>query len=537
MAGTAKLFSRVSTWFFLGILYSVNIVQYPLFTENQNTKFLHAAAATGYGLLADDWMANTLDPLPLFSTFVGLLFSIDGIWLSYLLFAGLLGICLYALFGIADRLFGIGKSWVSSFFFLAFLFLEQKNMQLGFGSQYLLGHYLQPCVFGVFLLLSIYRHLEEKPLRASFWLAVAGAFHPAYMPAALLIQGAYTFSALKRRVPDSKPWFAPLLLFLVLSAPLVIRYKLLFAQADPQTSAEAMRILSTQRIAVHTKVRNWFNHEDVIGLALITAAMIPVRKTPLLWIMCALLSIVALSVPALYLYPYPPLEVLTPWRTSVILLPLAYAVLAGWLAGRMAAAFEEKRLAHVSVTLLSAAVIAASVSLHIPKQLSALERYLIAPEKGLEQFVKNHRTRGDNYLIPNRETAFECFRLHTGVPVFVNWKTHPYKDTEIMEWHHRNMLAETFYRHIDDPSGMKALQEIRLRYGVTHVVVPTEKADNSFPGMRSIYSDPHYTVFAVTANPSEEHALTIPFRVLHSAEPPFCFLNSVPISGASCGWA
>lgn len=88
--------------------------------------------------------------------------------------------------------------------FLVVLFLEYKNIQLGFGTQYLLGHYFQPCVFGVFIQLSIERFLAGKSLWASAWLALAAAFHPACIPSTLLIQGSYTAVTLYRQKKNNR---------------------------------------------------------------------------------------------------------------------------------------------------------------------------------------------------------------------------------------------------------------------------------------------------------------------------------------------
>lgn len=94
-AGSAL--KTLSWWLILGILYSIDLVQHPLYTENQNTKFLHAAAKTGQGFLEHDWMANTLDPLPLFSFLVESLYRMGTIEVVYILFPVLSAVFLYAM--------------------------------------------------------------------------------------------------------------------------------------------------------------------------------------------------------------------------------------------------------------------------------------------------------------------------------------------------------------------------------------------------------------------------------------------------------
>lgn len=482
----------LSWWLILGILYSIDLVQHPLYTENQNTKFLHAAAKTGQGFLEHDWMANTLDPLPLFSFLVESLYRMGTIEVVYILFPVLSAVFLYAMTGIADHLFGLKRHPAGVWLFLAVLFLEYKNIQLGFGTQYLLGHYFQPCVFGVFILLSIERFLAGKSLWASAWLALAAAFHPAYMPSALLIQGSYTAVTLYRQKKITGEALLPLLLFISLSAPLVIRYKLLFAPTSPAILSEALTILSEQRIATHTKVRNWLNYEDYIGMALIAMAMVTARKTLLFWVMLPLASLILVTVPFLFFYSWPELEVLTPWRTSVVLLPLAWAILGGWLIVKLYPLFEKQRVAVLAAKSTAVITIAITTGLHLPVQLKMFSGYAKAPEIAVMTFARHHTVSGDLWLVPTRKTEFEKVRMQGGIPVLVNWKTHPYKDLEIIEWYRRNRLAESFYRQACKAEGALTLRKIAALYGVNHVILDAETPLRACPEAKVIFRDSHY---------------------------------------------
>ena len=54
--------------------------QSPLFFSNQNQYLLHGLANAGYGHLANDWLANTRDPTPLFSLGVTIAYRVAGLW-------------------------------------------------------------------------------------------------------------------------------------------------------------------------------------------------------------------------------------------------------------------------------------------------------------------------------------------------------------------------------------------------------------------------------------------------------------------------
>ncbi|MGD8864207.1 MAG: hypothetical protein PVI81_01310, partial [Anaerolineales bacterium] len=79
-----------------GLIYS----QAPLYTSNQNQYFLHGAAAAGVGTLENDWLANTVDPTPVFSKLVELTFLLRVPFLFHLYYVLLLGLYLYSVWGI-----------------------------------------------------------------------------------------------------------------------------------------------------------------------------------------------------------------------------------------------------------------------------------------------------------------------------------------------------------------------------------------------------------------------------------------------------
>ena len=85
-------------------------------------------------------------------------------------------------------------------------------------------------------------------------------------------------------------------------------------------------------------------------------------------------------------------------------------------------------------------------------------------DMGLYRFVAETGTADDVYLIP---TGMAEFRLETGAPVLVTFKSHPYKDTEVIEWQTRVETANGFY---GEPTCGRLL-EVVDRYAITHVVL------------------------------------------------------------------
>jgi len=70
-------------------------------------------------------------------------------------------------------------------------------------------------------------------------------------------------------------------------------------------------------------------------------------------------------------------------------------------------------------------------------------------DRGLRLEVINWATRTDSpkgvYLVP---LDFEQFRIKSGRPIFVDWKTHPFKDVEVIEWKRRIEVANRTFDYL-----------------------------------------------------------------------------------------
>jgi hypothetical protein len=488
---------NITGWAALGAAWSIITVQHPVFVANQNTKFLHAAAKTGFGHLDRDWMSGTIDPLPAFTLLIESLYRLGSLELVYLIFPALLAIMLWSMNSIANRLFGISKNSAATAVFLALLFIEHENLQNGLANQYLIGNYLQPCVFGVFIILAIERFMAESRLSPPIYLAIAAAIHPTYMPAALLIQGSFTAISIYRNKRITSEAILPLLLFIALSAPLVIRYKLLFSYTTPRLGAEAMEILANRRISWHAKVNDWINFSTYVNILLILTSMIIIRKSPLFWIMAPLAAVIVVTVPLLYFISWPALEVLTPWRTSVILVPLTYTILAGKLASSLLPVIEKNRTVQTILFIGGCLAIALLTIRHVPGQVKLFMNAEQTPESAVIDFARHHANDKDIWIVPPSNVLFDPFRLETGMPILVNWKTHPYKDREIIEWYQRNKEVENFYNEANTPKGRVLLCQLAAKYGITKVVVNANTPMAFYNGMSVCWQNDNYKVIGI----------------------------------------
>ena len=93
------------------------------------------------------------------------------------------------------------------------------------------------------------------------------------------------------------------------------------------------------------------------------------------------------------------------------------------------------------------------------------------PIPKLAAHLREHGRSRETYLIP---PSWKWFRLETGMPIFVDFKSHPYKDIEVIEWHRRLTAAKAFYAATTPTSARQALERITEEWNITHVVTPDD---------------------------------------------------------------
>lgn len=497
---------RFLSW---ALVFGVIYAQSPLYTSNQNQYFLHGLAQAGIGYLAEDWLANTRDPTPLFSLLVSLtvrIFRTEALFYAW--YALLLGVYLYSVIGILN--FAIveqrqGWRFICAAIVLAIhsagarFFLSRALgpawtfvLEGGLANQRLLGAVFQPSVFGVFLVLAIYAFLLRRTLLAALALGAAVSVHPTYLLPATLLTLGLTVEALWVR----KDWRQALAFgfaALVFSLPAAWYAYSNFASSPAAQSAAAREILVHFRIPHHARVSEWFDATSVVQLGVIIAVLALIRKTRLFPILLVCLLAGAALSALQVLTQSDALALLFPWRISVILAPLSTCILAISLARtlvRRAGNGEERamrglRLSGAALILLAALVGVTRFTLDLQRKSSAAERPMMA-------FVAATRAAGQVYLIP---TKMQDFRLATGVPAYVEFKSIPYRDGEVLEWRRRIELANRFYA--GGSRNCSLWRRFSAEEGVSHVVLEGSSPAPRCEGLSLIYQDASYRVYAL----------------------------------------
>lgn len=488
------------------VLFAAAHTQPPLYYSNQNQYFLHGLAAAGYGDLGRDWLANTADPTPAFSAGVELAYRTLGEWPFHAAFAALLVVYFLSLWGVVAVLPFRPVTTAGRVTLAAGLIVVHAGivraasvwlagvdypwyLQAGVANQYLLGAGLQPSAFGVLLLAALAAYARGRPTAAGLLAAAACAMHSTYLlPAGLLVAG-MVLGLWRAGRPRSAVATGAAALAGV--APVLAYTVAVFAPTDPARFSQAQAILAWVRIPHHTVVAQWLDEVAILQLLWIGFGVAEFRRTPLFVPLAAAAGGgLALTV-VQGLTDGATLALLFPWRVSAVLVPVATAAALAGLARLAEWKVSSPWLLAVSGLLMAGAVGGAGVV--YAKRLGYQET---AAEAELLRRVAAARKPGEVYLLPadfpdppagrgsasssfvpvrpsDRPAIFELmrFRLGTGAAAYVDFKSIPYRDDEVLEWHRRVANAARWYAAQDwDATGVLAEAAAE---GVTHVVVPS----------------------------------------------------------------
>lgn len=313
-----------------------------LFTGNQQAYFLWAADMAGYGNFQADPLLAQADPFPLFSLLAASVFSVLPLGFFHVIYWLLNAVYSFALFGVADAMTGIYLRFRTTFVFtILFLFLHSAEIwgtffnaltgfdlrwiwDSGLAEQGVLRGYLQPSAFGVFMLLGVYHATKKNWKMTAIGFGIASVFHANYLImcwAGLVMVLAYL--ATRKTLDRQKLMMAGA--YFLATAPYAV-YILLNFLPDKETGTAVLANISGNP---HLDLSTWINLKTGLQLGVFTISVIFLRKTKIgKWMIGVLLVSLVFSVIAFAL-PTLPLLSLNPWRVTVILFPMATALLLG----------------------------------------------------------------------------------------------------------------------------------------------------------------------------------------------------------------
>ncbi|MCE9530202.1 MAG: hypothetical protein K8T89_03560 [Planctomycetes bacterium] len=512
------------------LLFGIAHTQAPLYYSNQHQYFLHGSAAGGLGFLDRDWLANTLDPTPVFSGMVAFTQRFLHPWLFHAIHLLLMMIYFASLMVIGGTLIPSRQTRPFRLFALGCLLIVIHAgivrlvsirlagidypwyLQTGVANQYILGPGLQPSAFGVLLLASVAAFVKGRTVLAVLFSSGACCLHATYLlPAAML-----TIVYMVELYRDGRARTAIQLGIgsLLTVLPVVLHTAVTFYPTSSDLYARSQDLLANVRIPHHSLVRRWLDPIAIGQLLWIGAAIMLVRKTKL-FLFCAIPAAIAVGLTLIQVATDSlSLALLFPWRISVVLMPIATCV----ILARLVFLLSEKRWFWVGGVACVTTVVAFGVVI----QLGGWAYPSDEREIPALQAIRASKEPGDVYLIPVRVPAvgsgprgavslsfappptnkdkhhiavdLQRFRLFTGAPIYVDFKSIPYKDRELVEWRRRLQMVEDWYAKAD---WSNPVIRAELKHeGITHVVIPTDKKKPG-EGFREVYHDEVYHIYRI----------------------------------------
>jgi hypothetical protein len=535
---SGKLPSRtrgVLLFLFWSLIFGISYTQAALYYSNQTQYFLHGLAQAGVGHLDEDWLATTRDPTPVFSSLVAVTVRFLDEHLFHVYYLLLLGLYFYTLVGLFRHVTDGKSSPLGTLVFMTLVTCLHAGLirlasarlvgvdypwyfQAGVAGQYLLGFGLQPSAFGVFLLAALLAYARDRPWQGTAWVGLAGTLHATYLLGGAMLVLAN--SGLQVRQGRVRAGILQGLLALVLVLPVVIYNFVMFSPSDVETFASAQRILAHVRIPHHAEPGAWF---DVIAAAQLTwvlLAIVLVRGSRLAVLMFVTFALSLLLTLVQLMTGSDTLALLFPWRTSSVLVPAASAIVLTRLVQRLdpwLANLSPRQMLLGKITC--AAVLAMLVMGGVAIYVFELGYRTNPVEIPMLEYVRTHSQQGEVYLLPvsiptgtsrAASTNFTAaprkggkliaidlqrFRTWTGAPIYVDFKSIPYQDVEVLEWHRRLHWAKKRFELSDWDSD--EVRREREAAGITHVVVPSNHEVRA-RGLELLYEDHYYRVYRLS---------------------------------------
>ena len=360
----------------------------------------------------------------------------------------------------------------------------------------------------------------DRPWQGIFWALLAGILHGTYLLGAAML----VFSYMVLQFRQKRVWEA-LLLGLgaaLLVAPVVIYNAVSFAPLSADQFAEAQRIL-VHEPSLTMRSRRWCDGIALAQLAWILVALVLVRGSNLFVIML-LTCLLSLLLTLVQLWTgNDSLALLFPWRTSAILVPLATTIILTRLLGLLDPWLTRRPPGQaLAVKLGCGMTLAVLVAGGVCIEAFGWGYQTNESELPMLEFVKAHQHGGEVYLLPVQvpkvgagprgasSTNFrpvlragksgnliaidlQRFRLFTGMPIFVDFKSIPYKDVEVLEWPQPPVGRQNVCPEGLGPGGSPAPL---VHNGISHVVTSAERNLRSF-FLEMVYHDASYRIYRV----------------------------------------
>jgi len=543
----------------LGLLLMACYPAQQLFSGNQNVYFLWGMAKAGIGSLPLDPLLSQTDPFPLFSLLVLGVMKFLHPWVFHLLYWLLNGVYVYALLGIANHLFDTyGRPTKMALLTALFLLMHSGAIWAGlfrimFGidlswvwdsglaEQGVLRGYLQPSAIGVFLLLSVLYFLRKQPQGVFLSLAAAAIIHPNYLFLGAVMGLVYLIQFLR----EKRISMVQAIVWAGFSA-LVVMPQLFYVATFflPHTEEESVMmraaVLQTAEGNPHLSPALWLTAKTFLQVGIVAACLLTFRKEMIGRLLLTLVAAFGVLTTATFMFDSQTLLSLTPWRITVVLVPVCSLLLLGrifltkhevelhrrtlsalLMGGVLLASFgcyrlfgsadggfiSTWRVTTIAFALLAAALpflpttklrkpavtILVSVSIILGAMGSGILEMMMEqrfrtelPEHGTMVYLKENALSDDVVMMP---TSLTTLRMNASVTVVVDDNlVHGLGLPDLLD---RQAFVREFYEGVITE---EQVMYLKLSYDCTAIILPLEKEIPTDLPLQEVYRDAYYRV-------------------------------------------
>lgn len=543
----------------LGLLLMVCYPVQQLFSGNQNVYFLWGMAKAGIGSLSLDPLLSQTDSFPLFSLLVLGVMKFLHPWVFHLLYWLLNGVYVYAHLGIVDHLFDTyGRPTKMALLTALFLLMHSGAIWAGlfrimFGidlswvwdsglaEQGVLRGYLQPSAIGVFLPLSVLYFLRKQPQGVFLSLAAAAIIHPNYLFLGAMMGVVYLIQFLR----EKRISMVQAIVWAGFSA-LVVMPQLLYVAMFflPHTEEESAMmhaaVLQTADGNPHLSPALWLTAKTFLQLGIVAACLWIFRKEMIGRLLLALVAAFGVLSAFTFMLESQTLLSLTPWRISVVLVPVCSILLLGkffltehavelrrrtlsalLIGGVLLASFGFYRVfgsadggfifAWRATTIALAVLAAALPFLPSPKLAKPVATVLMSfgiiigamssgilemvmeqrfrselPEQGTIDYLKENALINEVVIMP---TSVTTLRMNASVAVVADDNlVHGLGLPDLLD---RQAFVREFY---DGVITEEQVMYLRLSYDCTAIVLPLEKEIPTDLHLQEVYRDAYFRI-------------------------------------------
>lgn len=478
----------------LSFLFSISHPQLPLFSSNQNTYLLHGVAAAVGEPLISDWLANQKSSFTVFSWLTEVSYKIfpNIFYIYHMILAVIMIYSLYMICAHFQHRLRQKIPTVLFFALISLLNLVKIPILSGIAAHYILGPIFQPSAFGVFLLASVAFFLFEKYIVAILCCMVSAYLHPTYALHAGFLVFTYQVVLISRKNYQTAVAIGVLALALIF--PLIFSIYNTFGNSPSEISNAAQRILVLERIPYHALAAEFtFTKSTAFGLLMIGVAVFIGRGSlEFVKIISVPFVLSLLMVLAAFFADSYFMMLLFGQRTSVWLVPISSA----YVIARFCSEVDWGKVLNIKINYLFSISIMFMVLVGFLGLFKNFTNHVDHKSNQIFDVLSKLDYSKGVLLVPLSQ---EDIRLNAQIPIFIDWKSIPYKAEHVIEWYDRVNLTRDFYESESTEERLSSLNKIRaienIRFILSDISKPIQDCHPIYEGSLSIVYDVRYCNF------------------------------------------